>query len=306
MKTAGIGLLAAVAAFAQPNDKFQKLEGIFTDYELLQLDPKNVDRQVKVYREPLVIEIAGEQLVFEMELRDLRSHRYRAESTGNDGLRQTLPPDDIDTFKGTAVGAPHVQGRFTITEEHFDGVVFTPDDWLYIEPVENYLPDADPADMVAYRKSDIAHDERLKCGASSLHHFEEQSAFKIEIPAPKSTDYTTEYTVEVATEADYEYTRSSSGVSGANRKILGILNRIEGVYEVATAQPKPLPWLRWRNRAGKGCQVKSKSKEPVVRNPRYKGATAGLVARALLRQRKGSASPQAAPKEPARKVNPGI
>ena len=224
-------VVAALAASAQPSDKGQVLEAIFSDYEVIQLDPGEVERQVKQYREPLTVEIAGTRFVFELEPRDLRSPRYRAEATDDDGLRRPIQDPEVSTFKGTAVGAPDIQGRFTITKDSFDGVIFTPGDWLYIEPVKNYHPDSEDSEMVAYRHSDITHDVPLSCGTSSLHHFQEQGAAKIELPEPRAIDYSTTYTAEVATEADIEFVRVSGGGRAANRKIMSILNRVEGVYE---------------------------------------------------------------------------
>ena len=139
-------VVAALAASAQPSDKGQVLEAIFSDYEVIQLDPGEVERQVKQYREPLTVEIAGTRFVFELEPRDLRSPRYRAEATGDDGLRRPIQDPEVSTFKGTAVGAPDIQGRFTITKDSFDGVIFTPGDWLYIEPVKNYHPDSEDSE----------------------------------------------------------------------------------------------------------------------------------------------------------------
>ena len=231
MKTAAIGLLMAVLASAQPSSPALALEEIFSDHEVILLNPGDIKRQVREFNEPLAIELAGARFVFEMEPRDLRSDRYRAEATGEDGLRRQLPLDEVNTYKGTAVGAAHIQGRFTITEDSFDGVVFTPGDWLYIEPVSNYLPGADPAEMVAYPQSAVTHDVGSSCGLSSLHHFLDEGAPKIKVPTARATDYTTLYTAEVATEADYEFVREFRNVSGANRKILSILNRVEGVYE---------------------------------------------------------------------------
>ena len=46
-----------------------------------------------------------------------------------------------------------------------------------------------------------------------------------------SRDTTTTYTVEVATEADYEYVQYWGSAVAANREIESILNQVEGVYE---------------------------------------------------------------------------
>lgn len=230
MKPVIIGFIVAVAVLAQPSDRFHALDEVFSDYDVVQLSPSDIDYQVKVLEEPLTIEVDGSQLVFEMEPNSLLSESYRAEATGEGGLRRQLPLPEVETYKGTLIGAPDIRGRFTITEDSFEGVVFF-DDWLFIEPAANYLDESEPADMVVYRKSAVTHDEPLTCGASSLHHFDEQGAFKAEIPTPRSTDFTTEYTVELATEADYEYGRRFGSGRNANRQILSVLNRVEGIYE---------------------------------------------------------------------------
>lgn len=228
MKAIWIGLLAVVSASAQPSDRFQALDEVFSDYAVVQLNPSDIDYQVKVLEEPLTIEVDGSQLVFKMESRNLLSDRYRAEATGEGGLRRQLPLPEVETYKGTLIGAPDIQGRFTITDDSFEGVVFF-DDWLFIEPAATYLDESEPADMVVYRKSDVTHDVELNCGGT--HHFDEQGTFKADFPTAQATDYTTRYTAEVATEADYEFVRAVGGGRNANRNILSILNRVDGLYE---------------------------------------------------------------------------
>ena len=94
----------------------QKLESIFSDYELVQLDPEAINRQVRDFGEPLELQFDGTTFVFDLDPRDLRSPRYRAEATGADGLRRHVQPSPVHTFRGRVVGQEHIQGRFTITE----------------------------------------------------------------------------------------------------------------------------------------------------------------------------------------------
>ncbi len=207
----------------------QKLESIFSDYELIQLDPEAINRQVRVFDEPLELRFNGERFVFDLEPRVLRSPRYRAEATGADGLRRHVQPSPVNTFKGRVVGQEHIQGRFTITEDSFDGVIFTPGDWRYIEPARNYLSESEKTAMVVYKHSDISHDQEFSCGVASLHH-----RLKREVRSVKKQvemDTTTYYTAEIATEADYEYVQALGGAQEANSAILSILNKVEGVYE---------------------------------------------------------------------------
>ena len=126
------------------------------------------------------------------------------------------------------VGQEVVQARFTITSEKFEGVVFTPGDWHYIEPLRNYLPSAEAAELVVYKHSDIKPGQGWRCGVSRRL---QEGRDRLEARAA-ATDTTTTYTVEVATEADYEYVQYWGGSEeAANREIQTILNLVEGVYE---------------------------------------------------------------------------
>ena len=51
----------------------------------------------------------------------------------------------------------------------------------------------------------------------------------VQAEAAIPTNY--KYTVDVATEADYEYVQALRGSTQANREILGIMNQVEGVYQ---------------------------------------------------------------------------
>ena len=208
----------------------QKLESIFSDYELVQLDPEAINRQVRDFGEPLELQFDGTTFVFDLDPRDLRSPRYRAEATGADGLRRHVQPSPVHTFRGRVVGQEHIQGRFTITDDSFDGVIFTPGDWRYIEPARNYLSDSEKNSMVVYKHSDIQHDQEFSCGvASSLHHRLKRGVGNVKNQVEMDT--TTYYTSEIATEADYEYVQALGGAQEANSEILSILNKVEGVYE---------------------------------------------------------------------------
>ena len=207
----------------------QKLESIFSDYELVQLDPEAINRQVRDFGEPLELQFDGTRFIFDLDPRDLRSPRYRAEATGADGLRRHVQPSPVHTFKGRVVGQEHIQGRFTITDDSFDGVIFTPGDWRYIEPARNYLYESVKTAMVVYKHSDIQHDQEFSCGVASLHHRLKRGVGNVKNQVEMDT--TTYYTAEIATEADYEYVQALGGAQEANSEILSILNKVEGLYE---------------------------------------------------------------------------
>ena len=206
------------------------LQPVLSNYELIRMDPSEVNARVKASNRLKVQLRSGLGLLdFRLEQRNLLSPRYRAEVTGEDGVRRQLPSPPVTTYRGRAmVGQEVVQGRFTITNDRFEGVVFTPGDWHYIEPLRNYLPSAEAAELVVYKHSEIKPGQEWRCGASKLKrgiHQVDQAAVQA------ARDTTTTYTAEVATEADYEYVQYWGGAEAANQEIRSILNQVEGVYE---------------------------------------------------------------------------
>ena len=205
------------------------LQTVLSNYEVIRMEPSDIEARVKASDRLKLQLTSGLGLVdFRVEQRNLLSARYRAEVTGEDGVRQQLPPTPVTTYKGIAeVDQEVVQARFTITSDRFEGVVFTPGDWHYIEPLRNYLPNAEAAKLVVYKHSDIKPGQEWRCGVSRR-----LKEGRDRLEARAATDTATTYTVQVATEADYEYVLYWGGsASTANREIRSILNQVEGVYE---------------------------------------------------------------------------
>ena len=204
------------------------LQPVLSNYEVIRMEPSDIETQARQSSEPLELNLSGVRYYFELVPRDLRSPRYRSEVTGEDGVRQQLPPP-VTTYRGTAlVGQEVVQARFTITGDSFEGVVFTPGDWHYIEPLGNYLQSAEAAELVVYKHSDIKPGQEWRCGASNLKRGINQ-VDQAAVQAARNT--TTTYTTEVATDADYEYVQALGGPDAAKREIMSIMNMVEGVYE---------------------------------------------------------------------------
>ena len=203
------------------------LHTALSDWAVIRMEPGAIEAQVKESGE-LTLDLKGVGFRFSLLPRDLRSPRYRAEATGPDGVRRPLPPDEVTTYRGLAVvGQEIVQGRFTIDGNRFEGVVFTPGDWHFIESLQHFAPAAGGDEWVVYRQSDIQPGQGWRCGVS---HRLQEGRDRLEARAA-ATDTTTTYTVEVATEADYEYVQYWGSAEAASREIRSVLNQVEGVYE---------------------------------------------------------------------------
>lgn len=205
------------------------LQTILSNYEVIRMEPSEIKERIQGSNRLKMQLTSGLGLVdFQVEQRNLLSPRYRAEVTGEDGVRRQLPPPPVTTYRGNAViGQEVFQARFTITSDRFEGVVFTPGDWHYIEPLKNYLSSAEAAELVVYKHSDIKPGQEWRCGVA---HRLQEDRDRLEARTA-ATDMTTTYTVEVATEADYEYVQYWGSATAANREIRSILNYVEGIYE---------------------------------------------------------------------------
>ena len=221
-----VGSAGAVAQEAR-SEQARALRTVLSDWSVIRMEPGDIEAQVKESGE-LALDLKGVGFRFSLLPRDLRSPRYRAEATGPDGVRRQLPLDEVTTYRGLAVsGQEVVQGRFTIDGDRFEGVVFTPGDWHFIESLQHFAPAAGGDEWVVYRQSDIKPGQGWRCGVS---HRLQEGRDRLEARAA-ATDTTTTYKVEVATEADYEYVQSLDGLQEANREIRTVLNQVEGVYE---------------------------------------------------------------------------
>lgn len=220
-------LTAGVAAQEVRSEQARALRAVLSNYEVIRMEPAGIEAQVKESGE-LTLNLQGVPYRFGLVPRDLRSLRYRAEVTGPDGVRRQLPLDEVTTYRGMAVvGQEVVQGRFTITDDRFEGVVFTPGDWTFIEPVSQFTSATAADDVVIYRQSDIKPGQGWRCG---VPHRLQEGRDRLEARAA-TRDAATTYKAEVATEADYEYVQYWGSAEAANREIRSILNQVEGVYE---------------------------------------------------------------------------
>ena len=218
---------AAVAAQEARSEQARALRTVLSDWSVIRMEPGDIEAQVKESGE-LALDLKGVGFRFSLLPRDLRSPRYRAEATGPDGVRRQLPLDEVTTYRGLAVsGQEVVQGRFTIDGDRFEGVVFTPGDWHFIESLQHFAPVAGGDEWVVYRQSDIKPGQGWRCG---VPHRLQEGRDRLEARAA-ATDTTTTYKVEVATEADYEYVQHWGSAEAANREIRANLNQVEGVYE---------------------------------------------------------------------------
>ena len=203
------------------------LSPVLSSYEVIRMAPGEIERQVRTTGE-LRFRFNETDFYFNLEPHDMRAPNYRAVETGPGGVRRTLSPQPVHTFKGVLAGREDTRGRFNLTDGGVEGVVYAPEGWVYVEPLRNYLATAPVGEVVVYTESDVKPGEALKCGASLPERLQ-RGVNRVEALVESATPVN--YVAEVATEADYEYVQALGSSEAANRDILGIMNQVEGLYQ---------------------------------------------------------------------------
>ena len=227
----GLGILASPQqVLTRTTEVARALNPVLSRYEVLRFEPDEIERRIRS-KGKLRFRFDGTEFHFNIKPHYMRSPGYRAMETGAGGLRRTLPPQPVHTFKGTLVGQEETRGRFNLTGHGVEGVIFVPQGWIYLEPLRNYLQSAQAGELVVYNHADIKPGEPLKCGVSLPERLRRGVARVEARTQSENFDSPTKYVVDVATEADYEYVQEFGGSVEANREIEGVLNVVDGVYQ---------------------------------------------------------------------------
>ena len=224
----GLGLWAGPhQVLTRTGEVARALDPVLSRYEVIRMAPGEIERQVETTGE-LRLPMEGREVYFRLERHNLRGPNYRAEATGRGGVRRTLPPQPVHTFKGVLAGQEDTRGRFNLTDGGVEGMVYAPEGWVYVEPLRNYLPKTPTGELVVYRHADLKPGEAMKCGVSLPGRLKRGVS---RVTAQTEAVPPVNYVADIATEADYEYVQALGGAAEANREIEGILNVVEGIFQ---------------------------------------------------------------------------
>src|ERR1041385_5918255 len=210
----------------------QDLGQVFSSHEEISLDPRAIAQQVRASGRMSLVTPAHD---FEVQLRpnDLRAPNYRAEEMGPGGIAREVAMPAPSTYKGNLQDVWGSDARFTVNDNEIEGMIITSGESYFVEPAQKYSSAAQPTDYVLYKGSDVRSDivrtcgttldEQVKAGAKQFM----SSATTGVAPAVFSPFKV----VEIATEADFEYTNALGCSNAANSDILSVMNQIQGIYE---------------------------------------------------------------------------
>ena len=227
----GAALVPGFRAYSQDIDK------LLRRYDKLELDPASVQNQVQQTGRLFLPTSEGG---FDIALtpHDMRAERYRAQETLDGGIVRELERGQVRTYKGSVAGIPGAQARLTIDKNTFEGLVITPGQIYFIEPAKRYSASASSSDFVLYKQSDLVQASFGECGVMLAEKVGSQAARVQSSALGLTTDqgtaeelFSPPRTVDLATEADFEYFTTFGSATAANNEILSIMNHVEGIYD---------------------------------------------------------------------------
>jgi len=229
----GPGLYSSPAGAQSGRARYQQdIERVFLNHEEVQLDARVAAQRV---RESGRLSLVTTTHDFQIQLRpnDLRAPNYRAEEVVAGGITREVTMPGTKTYRGNVEGVAGTEARFTLDENHVEGMIITPQDSYYLEAARNYSGAASTTDYLLYKASDVRPDVTRVCGT-----LEEQISRSAKDVAPRvaagavTPDVFSPFkVVEIATEADNEYTAALGGSAAANSDILSIMNQVQAIYQ---------------------------------------------------------------------------
>ena len=211
----------------------QDVEQVFTNHEDVRLDSQTVAQRVRESGR-LSVQTPARDLEIVLSPNDLRAPNYHAEEVIEGGIVREVPLSRVNTYKGSVVGMPDADARFTVDDNAIEGMIITRDQSYFLESARKYSTSADAADYLFYKASDVRPEITRTCGDTLEQQVNrEAKQFASEFSSSVAPQVFSPFkVVEIATEADFDYVSAFGGSSTTtNNNILGIMNQVQAIYE---------------------------------------------------------------------------
>lgn len=223
-------LIFAFSVFGQTKNLQNDLERAFKKFSLVKVNNQTALQKSQTENK-LSISTAERNYELILSPRDLRSVRYRAEQTGENGIGAIENDAPVTTFAGRVAGEENAsEVRLSIDGTRIEGFFISGGEMFFVEPARRYSKAASAEDSVVYRGADALNQTAFMCDVSEKIEQGKQLLFDAPIAVQNPLAVAAPRVAEIATEADFEFVTTLGGAAQANSEILNILNMVEGVY----------------------------------------------------------------------------
>jgi hypothetical protein len=210
----------------------QDVELVFTNHEDVRLDPQTAAQRVRESGR-LSVQTPARNLELVLLPNDLRAPNYHAEEVIDGGIVREVPRSRVNTYKGSVVGMPGADARFTVDDNTIEGMIITPDQSYFLESARKYSTAAGAADYLLYKASDVRPDITRTCADTLDQQVNREAKQFASFSAGVAPQVFSPFkVVEIATEADFEYVSAFGDSStSTNNDIVSIMNQVQAIYE---------------------------------------------------------------------------
>ncbi len=219
-------LLLSAPVLAQNTGSNDDLKKSFKRFDLFRTGGQQALRRVQETG-ALRLRANGRDLVLFVEPNDLRSRSFRTEDVGFYGVR-SLESAQVNTYRGQVENEAGSQVRLTLDGEKIEGYFVSRGETYYVEPAIRYSSKAHADQLVIYKEEDFLGDDGFSCPSEMALKIENGKGF---VDRQSLSGLEGPGTIELATEADFEYVNDLGGAAQANSEIMSILNMVEGTFD---------------------------------------------------------------------------
>lgn len=164
-------VLVATAGLAGPIDgrpvrpdfeARQALDDVFSDYRVFDVSLRQIQQGMKAGH--LTLRLGDRELVLDVEPGDFLSPDFKWVIETPNG-RVTLPPGPISNYAGTLRGDASASVRLSSRSDHLGGYIRSDSEWLFIDPLADFVAGAPKNLVVVYRNGDVRPDPSRVCGS---------------------------------------------------------------------------------------------------------------------------------------------
>jgi hypothetical protein len=223
----------------QHQTRNEELSKHFSKYDLIRMDPVGAAAQIR-NRGRLLLKSSVRDFDLHLTPHDMRSPDYSAQVIDNEGVRHQLPKTQVNTYKGEVKGVPGAEVRMMLTERGVEGAIITREHRYFIQPARAISPQSRSDEFILYEASALT-EEGASCGLTLAEEVAAQEELtKTSAKLPVDLELTTGPVLpispmkiaRISTDADAEYVTALGGPTQANTQIIGILNLVDGIYQV--------------------------------------------------------------------------
>ncbi len=164
-----VNLFIALISFTvmgQNTEKYEILDGKFTNYEILEINAQNVYGQIKNLRSDGLVELKlSDEMTWRLSLENsgIIANTYQEVIANENGTVKTRGTKALP-MQGRIIGQPNSRVSLTFNDDFIYGFVKSGFSTYYIEPLRHYEKGAQNNKFVLYSTQDIIPDDTKICG----------------------------------------------------------------------------------------------------------------------------------------------